>query len=130
MEGRGKFRTNSMSNSEARANTARGFRANHFTVAVNALKSLDGIEQLNVLLKDNGFALNASGGEIKGSPKVFLEQSSTMAPEVPVQFSDGSHAIASCYYEFAQRYPLPDGNLFQGFVAKSADKIFESTDRK
>ncbi len=31
--------------------------------------------------------------------------------------------------EFAHRYPLPNGNLFQGFVAKSADKIFESTNR-
>lgn len=107
-----------------------GFRANHFTVAVNALKSFDGIEPLNAHLKGNGFSINVSGGEIKGSPEVFLEQSSTLASEVPVHFSDGPHAIASCYYEFAQRYPLPNGKLFQGFVAKSADKIFESTDRR
>ena len=36
--------------------------------------------------------------------------------------------VPSCYYEFARRYPLPSGELFQGFVPASADKIFESTD--
>ena len=36
--------------------------------------------------------------------------------------------IPSCYYEFARRYPLPSGEVFQGFVPESADTIFESTD--
>jgi len=35
--------------------------------------------------------------------------------------------VPTCYYEFAKRYPGPDGKLFPGFVAASADKIFEST---
>ena len=47
-----------------------------------------------------------------------------------MKFDDGSKVIPCCYYEFARRYPLPNGNLFQGFVAKSADKIFESTNRR
>lgn len=109
---------------------AYGFRANHFTVFVNALKSIGSLQELNALLKAQGFPLNTEGGEIKGSPEVFLEQSSTLAPDVEIAFQDGVYPVPGCYYEFARRYPLPDGALFQGFVAKSADKIFQSTDRR
>jgi len=104
--------------------------ANHFTVLVNALGTFDDLGQLNRFLVENGFELNTSDGEIKGSPQVYLEQSSTLADRVQVQFSDGAESIPACYYEFARRYPLPNGELFSGFVAKSADKIFESTDRR
>jgi len=38
------------------------------------------------------------------------------------------HEIPSCYYEFARRYEDKNGELYGGFIAKSADKIFESTD--
>ena len=107
-----------------------GFRANHFTVLVNALATFDGLESFNAYLKQAGYQLNASGGEIKGSPEVCLEQSSTLADQVSVDFSDSVQTIPGCYYEFARRYPLPDGSLFGGFVARSADKIFESTNRR
>lgn len=110
--------------------SAFGFCANHFTVLVNELKTVAGLEELNELLKENGFALNTSGGEIKGSPAEYLEQSSTLAAQIDVPFSDGVHRIPSCYYEFARRYEQPDGRLFTGFIAQSADKIFESTDRR
>lgn len=106
-----------------------GFRANHFTVSVNALKTFKGVEDLNAFLKSHGFELNAEGGEIKGSPAVYLEQSSTRAASVSVEFTDGAFEIPGCYYEFARRYPMPDGKLFTGFVEKSADRIFESTNR-
>jgi hypothetical protein len=105
-----------------------GFRANHFTVSVNALKKINSLEKVNQLLKENGFTLNTAGGEIKGTEQEFLRQSSTMADIVNIRFEEGIHEIPCCYYEFAQRYPLPNGQLFSGFVAKSADKIFESTD--
>jgi hypothetical protein len=105
-----------------------GFRANHFTVLVNALTSVPSLAALNSLLQEHGIALNAAGGEIKGSPQDRLEQSSTLAPLVEVAFSDGLRSVPACYYEFARRYPLPDGSLFAGFLEKSADKIFESTD--
>ncbi|GGE55887.1 DUF1338 domain-containing protein [Streptosporangium jomthongense] len=104
-----------------------GYRANHFTVSVNHLQNYKTVAEINQLLKDNGFTVNASGGEVKGSPEDLLEQSSTMADRVPVQFSDRTMAIPSCFYEFALRYPKPDGSLYNGFVAASADKIFEST---
>lgn len=107
-----------------------GFRANHFTVFVNALKTFDSLEQLNAFLVEHGHKLNTSGGAIKGTPGELLEQSSTMANPVEVQFTDGAHKIPACYYEFARRYPKADGKLFQGFIAQSADKIFESTDKK
>lgn len=104
-----------------------GFRANHFTVSVNALKNFETLQSVNDALKTAGFALNTSGGEIKGSPEVLLEQSSTLADEALASFSDGDIAIPSCFYEFALRYPMPNGQLYTGFVAASADKIFEST---
>ena len=105
-----------------------GFRANHFTVSINALKKYDTIEKVNQLLKDNGFLLNDAGGEIKGTPSELLEQSSTRAGILPVTFQEGIFEIPSCYYEFARRYPDSAGKLYSGFIAKSADKIFESTD--
>jgi Domain of unknown function (DUF1338) len=107
-----------------------GYMANHFTVLVNALRGFESLEVLNSFLKQQGFALNAGGGEIKGSPEVYLEQSSTLADKIPVEFSDRVHSVPCCYYEFARRYSMPDGKLYQGFVEKSADKIFESTNKR
>jgi hypothetical protein len=107
-----------------------GYRANHFTVSINHLANFETIEAVNQSLKDAGFELNASGGEIKGSPEVLLEQSSTLADHANVAFSDGEFAIPSCFYEFALRYNKPDGEIYTGFVAASADKIFESTNAR
>jgi len=105
-----------------------GFRVNHFTVSLNHFIKFSTIQDANIFLKKNGFILNGSGGEIKGSPAEGLMQSSTKAENVGVRFSDGMHPVPSCYYEFAQRFPDETGNLFQGFLPDSADKIFESTD--
>lgn len=105
-----------------------GLRANHFTVSVNRLQQLASIEAVNQYLKDAGFELNTSGGEIKGSEDVCLKQSSTMANLIDWSFSDRIMEIRSCFYEFAERFVDPrSGELYQGFVAASADKIFEST---
>jgi hypothetical protein len=105
-----------------------GFRVNHFTVSVNALTTFPDLPALNAFLVDHGFRLNEAGGVIKGSPAERLEQSATLADLVAVELADATVRIPSCYYEFARRYPLPDGELFHGFVPASADKIFESTD--
>jgi len=105
-----------------------GYRANHFTVSINYLKNFEGISEVNSFLKEHGFQLNSSGGEIKGTPEQLLEQSSTLADKVEVEFSDGTHTIPGCYYEFARRYQDANGKLFSAFIAGSADKIFESTD--
>ncbi len=104
-----------------------GYRPNHFTVFINELRKYSDIKVLNEFLKSKGFKLNSSGGEIKGSQEVLLEQSSTLANNVEVKFEDGTLNIPACYYEFAKRYPTKEGKLYQGFVAASADKIFEST---
>lgn len=110
--------------------SAFGFRANHFTVSVNDLSGFQSIVELNAFLKENGFILNSSGGEVKGTEEELLEQSSTLAARYKCKFDEGLREVPSCYYEFAKRYPDSSGKLFQGFIAKSADKIFESTDRK
>ncbi|ALR17105.1 DUF1338 domain-containing protein [Vibrio natriegens] len=106
---------------------AHGYGANHFTVSVNQLNQLDEVKQVNDHLRQAGFVINESGGEVKGSPEVLLEQSSTMADKVPVNFTEGSEIIPGGFYEFAKRYPMENGELYPGFVAASADKIFEST---
>lgn len=106
-----------------------GFCANHFTVSIDHFKKLKNIRDVNELLLQHGFKLNSSGGLIKGTPSDFLEQSSTLAEEINVKFAEGIYKIPSCYYEFAKRYVLPTTKkLYTGFVAASADKIFESTD--
>jgi hypothetical protein len=107
-----------------------GFRVNHFTVFVNALTTFPDLESLDAFLVDHGFTLNAAGGVIKGSPAQHLEQSSTRADSIEVDLAGETMRVPSCYYEFARRYPLASGELFQGFVPTSADKIFESTDAK
>ena len=105
-----------------------GFTVNHFTVSVNALKKFDTVEKVNNFLKKNDFIINDAGGEIQGTPAELLEQSSVKAAVVPVEFIEGTFDVTSCYYEFAKRYPDSDGKLYSGFIAKSADKIFQSTD--
>ena len=107
-----------------------GFRANHFTVSINSLKKFDTIEKVNDFIKAGGFLLNNSGGEIKGTKEDLLQQSSTLADRIKIRFLEGEFEIPCCYYEFAQRFPDPTGSLYSGFVAKSADKIFESTNFK
>ena len=107
-----------------------GFRPNHFTVLINELKNFNEVSEVNTFLKDKEFKLNTSGGEIKGTPKDRLEQSSTIADKIKVSFTDKEVEIPSCYFEFAKRYALENGELYSGFVASSADKIFESTDRQ
>jgi hypothetical protein len=97
---------------------------------INNLKKFHDIRVLNEFVTKHGFALNKSGGEVKGTVADHLEQSSTMASEIPVQFTDGTFNVPGCYYEFAKRYALGTGKLYQGFVAKSADKIFESTNKQ
>ncbi len=107
-----------------------GFRANHFTVFLNHMQKLNSVEAVNEFLKQHGFKLNVAGGEIKGTPVDLLEQSSTIANEVPVKFKQGTFNVLNSYYEFARRYEGDNGKLYQGFVTASADKIFESTDVK
>jgi hypothetical protein len=104
-----------------------GYRANHFTVSINHLDGFDCLIEVNNCLKNAGYTLNKAGGEIKGDQAVKLEQSSILADKALVKFSDVTLEIPSCFYEFAKRYPLTDGKLYTGFVAASADKIFEST---
>ncbi|CAN5308136.1 DUF1338 domain-containing protein [soil metagenome] len=110
---------------------AMGLRANHFTISVNHLKTLTTLEQLLEFVESCGYKLNARGGRVKGNPSVLLEQGSTLADKQEVEFAFGEkHVIPTCYYEFARRYNTPNGELYSGFVAASADKIFESTNVK
>lgn len=107
-----------------------GFCSNHFTVDVNKLESFNSLKEVNKFLKEKGFKMNTSGGEIKGTPEQMLEQSSILADRIPMSFKEAIKEITSCYYEFSFRHAMENGELFSGFIAGSADKIFESTDMK
>jgi hypothetical protein len=72
-------------------------------------------------------SMNAEGGIVKGNPGVLLEQASTLADEIHINFDQGSKTIKSCFYEFAKRFPQANGQEYQGFVAANANKIFSST---
>jgi hypothetical protein len=105
-----------------------GFRANHFTVSINHLKALNDIYAVNQLLKEHGFLMNNPENEVQGTPLELLEQSSIKAGLMEFDFVEGKHPVPACYYEFAKRYKDANGKLYSGFIAKSADRIFESTD--
>lgn len=104
-----------------------GIRVNHFTLNVNQLKGYS-IESLCNKLKTSKLTLNKSGNIIKGSTKQGLKQASIISDKISVKFEDLYHSIKvpSCYLEFAERFAI-DNNIFNGFLVKSADKIFEST---
>ncbi|WP_372645600.1 DUF1338 domain-containing protein [Ancylomarina sp.] len=104
-----------------------GFRPNHFTVSINALKKYNTIEKVNQFIKDSGYEMNTTGGEIKGVPESFLQQSSTLAEMIQMEFEEGTYEVPACFYEFAIRYPDANGQLFSGFIAANANKIFDST---
>jgi hypothetical protein len=110
---------------------ALGFRANHFTVSINHLSpALGGVEAVLARVEAYGHRVNASGGRVKGTPAELLEQGSTMADRLPLPFADCEAVVPTCYYEFALRHPTATGVLYPGFIAASADKIFESTDAR
>ncbi len=106
-----------------------GTRANHYALLLNALRFTDDLRTFNAFIEGLGYNLNRDGGKVKGSPEAGLEQSSIMAKATMMDFADGKASVPGCFYEFAKRYPGPDGELFQGFVERSADRIFSSTDR-
>jgi hypothetical protein len=112
-----------------------GFNINHFTVSVQLMKTFKDIHSLNHHIQiDLGIKMNTTGGLTKGTPELQLEQSSTLAVQLPVPLQDGLKVLPYAFVEFAYRYPLDgkshDGrwhSYYQGFVANNADKIFEST---
>ena len=108
-----------------------GYQANHFTVNVNRLRTLDSIHEVIDLLVANQYPLNGVGGFIKGTPSDLLVQASTLADHIHFEFEDGFESdIPSCFYEFAYRFTDSTGQRFQGFIPNSANAIFESTDRQ
>lgn len=113
-----------------------GNRVNHFTLAVHHSQCFADIREINDAVQRVGIKLNDSGGVVKGSRDVALEQSSTVADRVYWHFANNQlEVIPYAYVEFARRFPrdlnLPQPwrheDLYQGFQEVSADKIFEST---
>jgi hypothetical protein len=106
---------------------ANGIIANHFTIYLNSLTKFKRLEQLNQFLKSKDLDFNQSGGEIEGSEKCLLRQSSLISDKRALLFEGRKETVSGCYMEFAERYKTDEGQYFQGFVTNSADRIFEST---
>lgn len=112
-----------------------GNRVNHFTLASHHSKVFASIEEINNAMLRVGVRLNDSGGLIKGSPEVRLEQSSTIADQVYWPFDGCLEVIPYAFVEFAHRFakdpeqpkPWKHEDLYHGFEELNADKIFEST---
>jgi hypothetical protein len=112
---------------------------NHFTISVHELTKCNDLESFNIWLENNGIQLNDSGGKIKKSPDGLLWQSATVAQMIEATFLDNEKMqISGSYVEFAERKVLPEFSHLpkeairrehrrDGFEAKNADKIFEST---
>lgn len=109
-----------------------GIRVNHFTISFNHLKGFESLRQFCDWLASSGFRLLDPMSPISGSPEELLEQASILASRIEWEFAGGERKeIPSCYYEFARRYVDPStGKIYEGFIAKSADKLFESTNVK
>jgi len=115
---------------------------NHFTISVHNLpEGSNTVADFNNFLEAHGFTLNSAGGKIKQSPDGLLLQSATVAGKIEASFAGGEKKmIAGSYVEFAERKVLPEyagmsaatlgrEHRREGFEAKNADKIFESTYR-
>ncbi|SMF81247.1 DUF1338 domain-containing protein [Pseudobacteriovorax antillogorgiicola] len=112
-----------------------GHQINHFTVSVHLMDSFSSIQSLGEYLEGElNIPMNHSGGLVKGTAEIKLEQIATMAVKRPFTFQDGIEDVSYGFVEFAKRYPLEGRSddhkwqsYYQGFVAANADKIFEST---
>ncbi|MFT6396460.1 MAG: hypothetical protein ACJAYU_001203 [Bradymonadia bacterium] len=106
-----------------------GMHANHFTISVNELQKTSTLESVLDCVEAAGHAISEAGGRVKGSAEVLLAQGSTRADRMFVEFADGKLKVPTCYTEFAHRFRDEEGELYEGFVPASADRIFESTTR-
>lgn len=113
---------------------------NHYTISVQNLKdNYNTLSQFNSFLESINIKLNTAGGKIKESEDGLLLQSSSVSYSKTVKFACGKeHDISGSYVEFAERKILPEFKHLpiseikrkhrkEGFEAKNADKIFEST---
>lgn len=119
-----------------------GYALSHTTISVHRSGLSGGLVALNQKLKDAGFKLNTSGGEIKVSPDGGLLQSSTISEDVPFIFACGEErSVSGAYIEFAERKALPEFEHLaeseleehqrrDGFEQRQADLIFDSTNTK
>jgi hypothetical protein len=105
-----------------------GFRANHFTVNVNAFDKLNSLEKVNKFLKVKGI-LNEylRVVKLKERKKCFYSNPAFWLILFLLHLKKGYMKFLLAINEFALRYPDVNGKLFSGFHADSADKIFEST---
>jgi hypothetical protein len=97
-----------------------GFLVHHFTIDAGALSTFPDLAALGAFLVEHGFALDDTGGAIRGSRGERIERAATRPDPVAVEFADAVVRIPSCHYELVRRHPMPTGELFTGFVAASA----------
>jgi hypothetical protein len=103
-----------------------GFTPNHFTVLVNDLPAIPSLDEIIELVQEMGLEISQVGGIIKGSALTGLQQAATEPERWEYQTSDRRIMwVPGAFYEFALRYPLADGKLYQGFLTQTTERRAE-----
>lgn len=115
-----------------------GRQPNHFAISIHLMKCFSSIREFNFFIKEKlKLPLHETGGAVKGSCEVGIEQSSTKGSIINVQIADGIISIPEQFIEFVWRYPniklksdMKWNEYFTGFIALNANKVIESVYQK
>ena len=108
-----------------------GRKINHFGLSIHHLEGEQNLLAFNKNIHAIGIALNAQGGEIKGSKQYGIEQSSTLGKNISITLDKASIEVRDSFLEFVWRYPIkPNPRLwsdyFTGFIPYNANSVIES----
>jgi broad-specificity NMP kinase len=109
---------------------------NHFTIAAHLLPKINSLTEFNKFISaELNLPLNQTGGEIKGTAKMGIEQSSTIGAQIKLNLHHQSIDITGPFMEFVWRHPIEYSknttpskwkDYFTGFIAGNANKVIES----
>jgi hypothetical protein len=103
-----------------------GFTPNHFTALVNELPAIPSIDEVIELAQQLEVEISQVGGLIKGNALTGLQQAATEPERLDYLTSDRRVLqVPGSFYEFALRYPLADGKLYQGFLTQTTERRAE-----
>jgi hypothetical protein len=105
---------------------SQGFTPNHFTALVNDLPAIPSIDEVIELAQQMDVEISQVGGLIKGSALTGLQQAATEPERLEYLTSDRRVLqVPGSFYEFALRYPLADGKLYEGFLTQTTERHAE-----
>ncbi len=111
-----------------------GRQPNHFGLLIHHLSQFNNLKAFDDYLKVKlNMQFNSRENEIKGSPELGIEQSSTADHLIQVKLEDGVLEIPSPFVEFVWRFPKDAKNkafywkdYYTDFYAPNANRVIES----